>query len=460
MVSVPAHHPEETTITTPTLSRRKALGLLCATAAASLTSPEPAQTATLAAAPTPKPKFLWGAATAGHQVEGNLVNDDCWLLEHLPHSIFKEPSGDACDQYHLFESDIALLASFGLNTYRFSVEWSRIEPVEGAFSQAELGHYRRMLEVCHQHGITPVVTYSHVALPAWFAFDGGWESPQAPARFARFCSVVTRSLGDLIAYAMTLNEPNLPLLFRWLSIPNAGNLSDTMRGQTAAIRKQTNQPKLSTAFLGDPDMMLPNMLAAHTEARKAIKAERPSLPVGFSLAMEDDQAPTPEMKQESRVAEKHREVYAPWLHLARGDDYIGVQNYSRSFVAKSDLPPPPGAEVTQMGYEFYPEALEHCIRLVAKETGVPILVSENGLAVADDTRRVEFIRRAVAGVNRCRKDGLDIRGYIYWSLLDNFEWIFGYGPTFGIVAVDRATQKRTPKPSAFFLGNLAKSSSS
>ena len=443
------------------LTRRRALGLMCAgTASAVLPSyfPESAQASSVSNALPAKGKFLWGAATAGHQVEGNLVNDDCWLLEHLPHSIFKEPSGDACDQYHLFESDIAMLASFGLNTYRFSVEWSRIEPVEGAFSQAEVGHYRRMLEVCHQHGVTPVVTYSHVAVPAWFAFDGGWENPQSVARFARFCSVVTRSMGDLIGYAMTLNEPNLPMLFRWIDIPHAGTLSDMTRSQLPDIRKQTNQPRLSTIFLGDPDKMLESMLAAHSEGRKAIKAERPSMPVGFSLAIEDDQAPTPAMTQPSHVEEKRRQVYRPWFDAAKSDDYIGVQNYTRTFVGKANLSPPAGAEVTQTGWEFYPEGLEHTIRLTARETGVPILVSENGIATADDARRIEFMRRAVAGVERCVKDGIDVRGYIHWSLLDNFEWVSGYAPTFGLVAVDRATQKRTPKPSASFLGNIAKSS--
>lgn len=442
---------------TSLLTRRAALGLMgagAATSVASIASSSSARAATLPA----NGKFLWGAATAGHQVEGNLVNDDCWLLEHLPNSIFKEPSGDACDQYHLFESDIAMLASFGLNTYRFSVEWSRIEPVEGAISQAELGHYRRLLEACHKHGVTPVVTYVHVALPAWVAFDGGWDNPKTAARFANYCSVVTKSLGDLIVYAMTLNEPNLPMLFRWLEIPHVGTLSDMTRGQLANIRKQTNQPQLSTIFLGDPDRMLETTLKAHSEGRKAIKAERSSMPVGFSLVIEDDQAPTPDMKQDSHVEEKRKQVYDPWFKIAKSDDYIGVQNYTRSFVGKANLAPPAGAEVTQTAYEFYPEALEHTIRLTAKETGVPILVSENGVAVADDTRRVEFIKRAVAGVERCRKDGIDVRGYLYWSLLDNFEWVSGYGPTFGIVAVDRTTQKRTPKPSAMFLGDLAKNS--
>ncbi len=442
-----------------TLTRRSLLGVLCASAAR-LTLPA----SRLLAQPTaprsirPGGTFLWGASTAGHQVEGNLVNDDCWLLEHLPNSMFKEPSGDACDHYHLFETDIALLASFGLNAYRFSIEWSRIEPVEGSFSQAELGHYRRMLEACHQHGVTPVVTYNHDAVPAWFAIDGGWENPQCVARFARYCSVVTRSIGDLIGYAMTLNEPNLPMLFRWMEVPHVGSLSDLLRGKLPAIRQQTNQPRLSTYFTGDPDKMQETMLAAHAEGRKAIKAERSALPVGFALAIEDDQAPPADMHQDSHVEEKRRQVYGPWFQIAKSDDYIGVQNYSRAFVSKFNLAPPPGAEVTQNGWEFYPEGLEHTIRLTARETGVPILVTENGLGTDDDTRRVEFIRRAVAGVQRCLKDGIDVRSYMHWTLIDNFEWVSGYNTHMGLVAVDRSTQKRTPKPSAYVLGSFAKKS--
>jgi beta-glucosidase len=144
--------------------------------------------------------------------------------------------------------------------------------------------------------------------------------------------------------------------------------------------------------------------------------------------------------------------------MARTDDYIGVQTHSRAFVGKFNLAPPRGAEVTQSGWEFYPEGLEHTIRLAAKETGVPVLVTENGVGVDDDRRRVEFIRRAVAGVERCLRDGIDVRSYIHWTLIDNFEWVSGYGTHMGLVAVDRGTQKRTPRPSAYFLGRIARTS--
>lgn len=442
------------------LTRRKALGLMCAGTAAMTTpriSAQAQSTSHISRSALPTAGFLWGAATSGHQVEGNNVNDDCWLLEHLAHSMFKEPQGDACDQYHLFEQDIAMLASFGLNSYRFSVEWSRIEPAEGQFSHAELRHYRRLLESCHKHGVTPLVTYVHVAVPAWFAARGGWDQPESPALFARFCAFVTKGLGDLIGYAATINEPNLSMLFRWLLIPNVGTVSDLNAKLLPGIREQLQNPRFNASYLGDPDRFLERQLRAHTEGRKAIKAERSTLPVGLTLAIEDDQDPTPEMHEASGVARKYQHAYAPWFELAKSDDYIGVQTYTRSFVGKTNLPPPPGSEITLNGMEFYPEALEHTIRLAAKATGVPIIVTENGVATADDTRRVEYIRRAVAGMQRCRKDGIDVRGYIHWTLLDNFEWVFGYGPTLGLVAVDRESQKRTPKPSATYLGQLAKS---
>ena len=150
-------------------------------------------------------KFLWGAATAAHQVEGNNVNSDNWLLERAPNTMYKEPSGDACDHYHLYEQDINHLADLGFNAYRFSIEWARIEPEKGFFSRAELEHYRRMLEACHKRGLTPLVTYSHFTLPRWFAYQGAWENPESVDLFARYCDKATAHLGDLIAYAATFN---------------------------------------------------------------------------------------------------------------------------------------------------------------------------------------------------------------------------------------------------------------
>jgi beta-glucosidase len=396
--------------------------------------------------------FLWGAATAGHQVEGNNLNSDLWLLEHLPESTFAEPSGDACDQCHLYPHDIRLLAELGFNTYRFSLEWSRIEPEEGLFSRAELEHYRRVLAACHEAGVTPMVTYSHFTVPRWFAFKGGWEKADAPARFAKFCERATRSLGDMIGYATTLNEPDAAALLDWMNLPGGMSIGQMIASQLPVIRKQLGAPDFSGFIFADRRLALPNLLRAHIEGREAIKSVRPGLPVGVSLAMSDDQPAS----SASRVEEKRAAVYGPFLEAARKDDFFGVQTYTRAVVAEKDLPPPKDAELTQTGWEFYPEALEHTIRYAALKTGVPIMVTENGIATDDDGRRVEYIRRALAGVQRCLDDRVDVRGYIHWSLIDNFEWNSGFKPKFGLVAVDRDTQMRTVKPSAAYLGNIAR----
>lgn len=232
------------------------------------------------------------------------------------------------------------------------------------------------------------------------------------------------------------------------------DLAAVMAAQKAGLRKYLNAPEFSSFLIGDAEKSRENMMAAHTKAKSAIKSAK-NIPVGLTLAMEDDQ---PE-GADSRCAEKQADVYGAWLKLAKQDDFIGVQTYTRSRITTKALPPPQGAELTQMGYEFYPESLEHTVRFAAKEAGVPVIVTENGVATEDDTRRVEYIQRALAGVKRCIDDGIKVGGYIHWSLLDNFEWIFGFTPKFGLIAVDRATQKRTVKPSAIMLGKIAKNNS-
>ena len=405
-------------------------------------------------------KFLWGAATAAHQVEGNNTNSDLWAVEHLSESMFKEPSGDACDHYHLYPQDISMLADLGFNTYRFSLEWARIEPEEGFFSNAELDHYRRMLAACREHNLTTLLTYSHFSLPRWFAIKGGWGHPSGPDRFARFCERATKHLGDLVDYASTLNEPDVPQLLNWINLPTppgkqAMSITDMFQSNLAKVRKQLNAPDYAGFFLGDSNRIRDSLLTSHEKGLAAMKSARSDMKVGFNLAIADDQpAPT-----ESHLEEKRADVYGPWLEAAKHCDYLGVQMYSRAIVGKKDLPTPAGVEVTQVGWEYYPECVGNVVRYTSKVTGVPIIVTENGIATADDSRRVEYYQRALTSLKRAIDDGADCRGYITWSLLDNFEWMSGFEPKFGIVAVDRTTQKRTIKPSAAILGNIARRNS-
>ncbi|HZU79673.1 MAG TPA: family 1 glycosylhydrolase [Acidimicrobiales bacterium] len=378
--------------------------------------------------------FLWGTATAAHQVEGGNVNNDWWQFEHQAGTPCVESSGDACDSWHRWPEDLDLLASLGFGLYRFSLEWSRIEPAPGEWSQVALDHYRAMCEGCLARGLVPAVTFHHFTSPLWFAERGGWEADEAPERFAAFCAEAVARLGDVIGFACTLNEPNIVALMGYeygIFPPGA-----TDGGRRLAV---------NDAFC-----------RAHRLAVEALRAGPGSFPVGLTLSMNDYQAVDGGEATRDALRRDMEDVY---LQATGGDDFVGVQTYSRVRVAPSGmLGPEPGVPVTQMGYEFWPDALEATIRRATEVSGgVPVLVTENGIGTDDDTQRIAYVTEALKGVRRCMDDGIDVRGYVYWSLLDNFEWVLGYGPTFGLVAVDRATFERRPKPSAAWLGDVARS---
>ena len=402
--------------------------------------------------------FLWGTATAAHQVEGNNLNSDVWLIEHVPGSPHKEPSGDACDHYHRYRSDIALLAELGFNSYRFSIEWARIEPEEGQFSNAALDHYRDMLLACHEHGLTPIVTYHHFSSPRWLLSRGGWESKKTPDRFARYCERSTRYLGDLIGAACTINEANIAaLLLRFGYMPKPAQLLKETWWRATANAVDIAPELLAPFQYAASEQAVNVILKSHRRGVEAIRAAGGKFPVGITLALQDIQ---PVEGGEAFAKQMSRDINDVYLENLQGDDFVGVQSYSRIRCdANGFLRPEEAAELTQMGYEFWPEALEACMRHAIAVSGLPVLVTENGIGTADDTRRVAYIQRALQGVIHCLQDGLEIRGYTYWSAFDNFEWELGYRPTFGLIAVDRETQARTVKPSARMLGTIARENS-
>jgi beta-glucosidase len=391
------------------------------------------------------PGFLWGTATAAHQVEGGNVNADCWALEHAQPSLFAEPSGDAVDHYHRFSGDIDLAAGIGINAYRFSIEWARIEPEQGAFSTAALDHYRRCIDACLAHGLTPVVTFHHFTQPRWMARLGGFGAADFPAIFANYCGRAARSL-DGMAAACTINELNLPIMagryFHDRSPPDA----------RAAAERALGAPLSSFFLFADETAILGNGLAAHAAARDAIRSARPNVPVGMTVAIHDEAA---EPGAEAARDHRRERLFAPFLDAAAGDDFVGVQNYSRvTSQTNGRAGPAPGSTLTTMGWADCPQALGEVCRWVAGRWSTPMIVTENGYPGDDDERRAAFIDEAVAGLAAAVADGADVRGYFYWSLLDNFEWLMGYRQRFGLVGVDRATQKRTVKRSAKNLGAL------
>jgi beta-glucosidase len=377
--------------------------------------------------------FLWGTATAAHQVEGDNWNNDWWLFEHTPGSAAGEPSGDACDHFWRYPEDIALLADLGFGAYRFSLEWSRIEPEEGEWSRNALDHYRRMIAACRDNNILPVVTFHHFTTPRWAAADGGWDNPAIVDRFARFCEQSVAHLGAEIGMGCTINEPNIVSLMGFLMGAFPPGIADR------AAYERANE----------------NLKAAHRRGYDAIKAGPGDFPVGSCVAMGDWWAPEGSQDKLDEVRYSHEGQH---LEAARGDDFVGVQAYSRTRLNERGrgIGPEEGVEQLDMGYEYWPQALEVSIRQAAAVTGCPIYVTENGIGTTDDAQRIRFVTDALEGVGRCLDDGLDVRGYFYWSLLDNFEWAFGYRPRFGLVAVDRETQARTVKPSATWLGGIAR----
>jgi beta-glucosidase len=397
--------------------------------------------------------FRWGAATSGGQNEGNNVNSDLWLLENTKPTVFSEPSGDATNSFELWRTDLDLVKSIGLNTFRFSLEWARIEPEEGRFSIAMLDHYKAIIDGCRARGIAPVVTYCHYSSPRWLAARGGWLYPQAPALFARFCERATRHLGEGIDHAATLNEPNIMGVLGVVLPPQAAFGIAAMLDGAAKTLGTDHLAAINAAKTADVPAMFKILLAAHRAGRQAIKSVRPDLPVGMTLAMFDDEAVgAPTQRDAARTR-----LYGMWLDAAREDDFVGVQNYERVlWGAQGRLPPPKGATLTLSGGEIYAPSLANACRYAYSQAKVPILVTEHGAATKDDRIRATLIRQALPELLRAMDEGVPIKGYIHWTLIDNWEFVSGYQGEHGLASFDHTTFKRTPKPSAAVLGAIAR----
>jgi beta-glucosidase len=389
--------------------------------------------------------FLWGVATAGHQNEGGNVHSDMWHLEHTEPTLFREPSGDACRGYELFEGDLDLVAGRGLNAYRFSVEWARVEPARGEVSRDALDHYERVVDAALERGLAPIVTFNHFAAPHWFSAAGSWLASDAAALFAAQADRVMARLGDRIAAGVTINEPNLEqLLQAGGKLPPAAETVKREMLAAAARAAGTDRYFASNVITAEAQEAFRDAFtAAHVAAKGAIKARRADLPVGVSIAISDEVAlPGGEDRRDARRAA----VYDHWLDVARDDDFVGVQNYERTYHGPEGEVVPDGPR-NGMGSVIEPGSLAGAVRYAHERSGVPVLVTEHGIQTDDDAQREAFIPAALAELAREIAAGTPVTGYCHWTLMDNFEWIFGYGPKLGLVAVDRETFARTPKPS-------------
>ncbi|AJG98209.1 glycoside hydrolase family 1 [Clostridium beijerinckii] len=423
--------------------------------------------------------FMIGAATAAHQVEGNNVNSDFWVMENVPGSTYKEPSLDAVDHYNRYREDIKMLADAGLTAYRFSIEWARIEPSKGSFDRNEIEHYREVLNCCHEHGVTPVVSLHHFSSPKWLISEGGWESETTIEFFGNYCKYVVSELGELIPYICTINEANMGLQIARIVKEYMSKMEKTSESKPVSANSdvqvginldtQDSREKyyrsLGDIFGIDYKDVHPYLeprtkngdiivMKCHENARRVIKSLNPNIKVGVTMSLYDYQAIP---GGEEYVKEMWDEDFEHYLPYIKEDDFFGVQNYTRKvFGPNGKINPSKNTRMTEAGNEFYPESLAGVLRYVSKHWKKPIIVTENGISTSNDKDRVEFIEGVMGGLYQCIEEGIDVIGYMHWTLLDNFEWQRGYDQKFGLIAVDRTTQTRYPKESLIVLGSIKK----
>ena len=405
-------------------------------------------------------RFLWGTASAAHQVEGNNTNNDWSSYEQQPGAIWRgDRSGLACDWWRDAERDFDLMADMGHNTHRLSVEWSRIEPEEGTFDPGAVRRYREMLQGLRKRGIEPMVTLFHFTSPLWVASQGGWSNPATVGRFRRFVRHTVDQLGDLATLWCTINEPNVYAALGYLL------------GEHAPGKKSL------PLYL----RVLAHLLQAHAAAYRVIHALHGKAQVGLVKHVQIFEPLDPADRASAGLARFMDYMFneltlraavdgrlqAPlrWSLGAHGPlvdsiDFWGLNYYHRQRVSLANqngarlslLQPTPGAPVSDSGRngpygEIYPTGMYRVLDRL-KRLGKPIYITENGLPDAEDALRPSFLLTHLAQVQRAISEGADVRGYYYWSFTDNFEWAEGWALRFGLVALDHQTQIRTPRPSA------------
>ena len=401
--------------------------------------------------------FLWGSATAAHQVEGNNDNNDWWTAEQAGRVPFK--SGLACDHYNRYDSDFALLQQLGQTTHRLSLEWSRIEPRPGELDHEALDHYRKVLESLRAHHIEPIVTLHHFSNPIWFSERGGWLNREAVGRFARYARRVVHEYRDLVRYWMTINEPGVYASQGWILGLWPPNRVNDLRGCFTAMR---------------------HLALAHGRAYHAMKQAQPDAQIGVAhhWRLFD---PADPLSRGDRLLARVRNHWMnqafpigvrtgrlvpplgtgrviPWLKNT--EDWVGVNFYTRQ-VDRFEFRAArlgfgreqfPEVERNQLGWEIFPQGLERALLAAALPgSGRMVMVTENGIPEPDDQDelRPRYLIRHLEACHRAIQAGVDLRGYVHWTSMDNFEWAEGTAARFGLVHVDFETQERTPKPSAY-----------
>lgn len=368
--------------------------------------------------------FLWGAATSAYQVEGGNTNSD-W-------SEFMS-AGAACDQYNLYEKDFELAKSLNHNAERISIEWSRIEPREGEFDQAEINHYIKLLKVLKSLKFTVMLTLWHFSLPKWVADKGGWENGATVKYFERFVKKIVPYLADYVDFWITINEPGVYIY------------------ETYVERVWPNSKK---SWVGQVKTFL-NLVSAHKKVYKFLHQSFPAgKPVGIANNIMSFQAyHKHSITEQIAVSLNDFSINHLFYFLTKGThDFLGINYYfhirfkHKGWVAQSENTLEQTHDVSDLGWEIYPEGIFEVLTDLSDD--IPIYITECGIATTNDDRRNRFLITYLQEVARAIKSGVNVRGFFYWSLLDNFEWHRGFEPRFGLIEVDFETQARKIRPSA------------
>jgi beta-glucosidase len=395
--------------------------------------------------------FLWGASTASHQVEGGTTNQwSTWerakageLARNAKKRVGWVPvwdkikpqaenpenyiSGQGIDHYHRYKEDFKLLKTLNLNSFRFGIEWSRLEPSEGIWDEAEIEHYRRYIQSLKKLNIEPILNLWHWTIPLWFSEKGGFEKTANLKYFERFAEKITREYGQDVKYIITLNEPNV---YTSLSYMN-GEWPPEAKNPLVALKVYWH------------------LSQAHKKVYKIIKKINPKLQVGIALHLNNSQAYSDNLVDKT-VASAASYGWNRWFlnRIKHCQDFIGINYYHTDYwhKFKSQNPKKP---VNDLGWYMEPAGIYNVLMSAHKNYGKPLIITENGVADADDSYRQWWLEETMAAMRRALADGVDLRGYLHWSLLDNFEWAYGWWPKFGLIAVDREHKmKRVVRPSA------------
>jgi beta-glucosidase len=429
--------------------------------------------------------FLWGAATSAYQIEGSPLADGAgpsiWhRFAHEPGRIAGGDHGDvACDHYRQFADDIRLIRDLGINSYRFSISWSRVLPAGiGGVNQSGVDFYSRLVDTLLEHGIRPFATLYHWDLPAALEDAGGWAHADAPKWFADYSRLMFRTLGDRVPMWCTINEPWVVMEMGYVSgahPPGRQNWAEAatvshnlLRAHAAAVNAYraesngqiglvVNLVPIEPASDSEADRIAARRMDAYLNRHFLDPALRGEFPIELPQMFGTD---WPEIR-----SDELQQLSAPI-------DFVGINYYLRLVVKDDPCGGPPRAGIvalpncprTGLGWEIYPQGLTEVLQWVHARYGeLPLYITENGAAFEDvvepngsvnDTARVQYLKQHLQAAAAAIRAGVTLRGYFVWSLLDNFEWQHGYSQRFGIVHVDYATQRRTPKASAKFYSDV------